>query len=209
MPQLDKSALRQEILQQRQSLSSAQWQLKSKLICDRLKSITFFQEAQTILAYFSFRQEPDLSPLFSLDKQWAFPRCVGKSLIWHSWQFGRELNTGKYGIQEPYETATIIDPATADLILVPTVACDNQGYRLGYGGGFYDRLLSRQAVYPKSISEGASFRSPLGYSNGCNQNLNVPTIGIVFDFAYGVQLARDPWDMRLNFICTETKLEKY
>jgi 5-formyltetrahydrofolate cyclo-ligase len=193
MPQLDKSALRQEILQQRQSLSPAQWQLKSKLICDRLKSITLFREAQTILAYFSFRQEPDLSPLFSLDKQWAFPRCVGKSLIWHSWQFGRELNTGKYGIQEPRETANIVDPATADLILVPTVACDSQGYRLGYGGGFYDRFLSCDA-----------FRV-----GKANRGLNVPTIGIVFDFGYGVQLARDPWDMKLNFICTETKFDSY
>jgi 5-formyltetrahydrofolate cyclo-ligase len=61
MTQLEKSALRRKILQQRQSLSPTQWQLKSNLICDRLKSISFFQEAQTILAYFSFRQEPDLS----------------------------------------------------------------------------------------------------------------------------------------------------
>jgi 5-formyltetrahydrofolate cyclo-ligase len=185
MPQLDKSALRQEILQQRQSLSPAQWQVKSNQICDRLKSIILFQKAQTILAYFSIRQEPDLAPLFNLDKNWAFPRCVGKSLVWHLWQPGTELNTGKYGIQEPCQNSIIVDPATANLILVPTVACDTQGYRLGYGGGFYDRLLSRE------------------------QNLNVPTVGIVFDFAYGVQLARDPWDMRLNFICTETKLEKY
>ena len=185
MSPLDKSALRQEILQQRQSLSPAQWQVKSNQICDRLKSITQFKEAQTILAYFSFRQEPDLAPLFSLKKNWAFPRCVGKSLVWHLWQPGTELNTGKYGIQEPCKNSIIVDPAVADLILVPTVACDTEGYRLGYGGGFYDRLLS------------------------CDRNLNVPTIGIVFDFAYGVQLATDPWDMRLNFICTETKLEKY
>lgn len=207
MPQLNKSALRREILQQRQSLSPAQWQLKSSLICDRLKSITLFQEAQTILAYFSFRQEPDLTPLFSLAKTWAFPRCVGKSLVWHSWQPGTELKIGKYGIKEPCATATTIDPATADLILVPTVACNVQGYRLGYGGGFYDRLLSRQAV---SLSEGLPFKvkSPLGYSKN-NRSLNVPTIGILFDFAYGVQLAKDPWDVRLNFICTETKFDSY
>jgi 5-formyltetrahydrofolate cyclo-ligase len=193
MPPLDKSALRRKILQQRQSLSPAEWQLKSNLICDRLKSISLFQEAQTILGYFSFRQEPDLSPLFKLDKNWAFPRCVGKSLVWHSWQPGTELNIGKYGIQEPFETATMIEPATADLILVPTVASDAQGYRLGYGGGFYDRLLSCVCeAYPKG-----------------NRNLSVLTIGVVFDFAYGVQLARDPWDMKLNFICTETKFDSF
>jgi 5-formyltetrahydrofolate cyclo-ligase len=185
MSQLDKSALRREILHQRQSLSPAAWQAKSNQICDRLKSSTLFQEAQTIFAYFSFRQEPDLSPLFSLDKTWAFPRCVGKSLVWHSWQPGAELNTGRYGIQEPLETAPMIEPAKADLILVPTVACDDQGYRLGYGGGFYDRLL--------------------GGDRTSEPTLNIPTIGIIFDFAYGIQLPTDPWDMQLNFSCTETK----
>jgi 5-formyltetrahydrofolate cyclo-ligase len=181
MPTLDKSTLRREILQQRQSLSPAQWQLKSNQICDCLQSISLFQEARTILAYFSFRQEPDLSSLFSLNKTWAFPRCREKSLVWHVWQPGAELKIGKYGIQEPCETAITIEPATADLILVPTVACDAQGYRLGYGGGFYDRLLS-----------GDFF---------------VTTIGIVFDFAYGVELVKDPWDMKLNFSCTETKFD--
>lgn len=193
MPPLSKSALRQEILQQRQSLSREQWQVKSSQICDRLKSIILFQEAQTILAYFSFRQEPDLAPLFSLDKNWAFPRCVGKSLVWHSWQSGTELKIGKYGIQEPCASSTTVNPATADLILVPTVACDAQGYRLGYGGGFYDRLLSRDAFQAAKA----------------NHNLNVPTIGILFDFAYGVQLVKDPWDTKLNFICTETKFKNY
>jgi 5-formyltetrahydrofolate cyclo-ligase len=189
MSKLDKSALRREILHQRQSLSPAAWQAKSNQISDRLKSSTLFQEAQTIFAYFSFRQEPDLSTLFSLDKIWAFPRCVGKSLVWHSWQPGAELNPGKYGIQEPLATAPIIEPATADLILVPTVACDDQGYRLGYGGGFYDRFLSRDCT--------------------CDPTLNIPTIGIIFDFAYGIQLPIDPWDMKLDFSCTETKFTNY
>ena len=185
MSKLDKTALRQKILQQRQSLSPAEWQRKSNQICDRLKSDTLFKEAETILAYFSFRQEPDLAPLFNLNKNWAFPRCVGKSLVWHSWQPGEELCPGKYGILEPNKTATTVDVATADLILVPTVACDTQGYRLGYGGGFYDRLLSIE--------------------NG----LKVTTIGIVFDFGHGVQLPKDPWDRPLNFVCTEIKLTSY
>ncbi|NJL51678.1 MAG: 5-formyltetrahydrofolate cyclo-ligase [Hydrococcus sp. SU_1_0] len=189
MSKLDKSALRRQILHQRQSLSPAEWQAKSNQICDRLKSLLLFQEAQTVFAYFSFRQEPDLSSLFSLGKTWAFPRCIGKSLVWHSWQPGTELNTGKYGISEPLDTAPTIEPATTDLILVPTVACDVQGYRLGYGGGFYDRLLSRDRTL--------------------NHTLNIPTIGIVFDFAYGIQLPTDPWDMKLSFSCTETKFASY
>jgi len=185
MPPLNKSELRKKILQQRQSLSSTEWQDKSNAICDRLKSYSLFTEAQTILAYFSYRQEPDLAPLFELNKTWGFPRCVKQSLVWHSWHPGAELKLGKYGISEPLETAPIIEPATADLILVPTVACDFGGYRLGYGGGFYDRLLSKET------------------------GVDIPAIGIVFDFAYGVQIATDPWDISLNFVCTETGLHNY
>ena len=181
----DKSALRSKFLQQRQSLSTTQWQTKSNLICDRLKNWSLFQQAQTILAYFSFRQEVDLSGLFDLDKNWAFPRCVGKNLVWHSWQSKDSLQLGKYGIKEPLITAKEIDPKTANLILVPTVACDRSGYRLGYGGGYYDRLLSSKSCF------------------------GVPTVGIVFDFAYVNKLPVDVWDIKLNFICTETKLDRY
>jgi 5-formyltetrahydrofolate cyclo-ligase len=185
MSQLDKSRLRRKILQQRQALSQEEWQTKSKLICDRLHNLSLFQSAKTILAYFSFRQEADLTSLFFLQKTWAFPRCVGQSLIWHLWQPGESLNFNKYNISEPLETSPIISPSLADLILVPTVACDQQGYRLGYGGGFYDRLLSS------------------------SEFVNIPTIGIVFDFAYFAHLPSDTWDIKLGFICTETKFSCY
>jgi 5-formyltetrahydrofolate cyclo-ligase len=66
-----------------------------------------------------------------------------------------------------------------DLILVPAVACDRQGTRLGYGGGYYDRLLSDPAW------------------------TNIPTVGVVFDFAYLTYLVADPWDIPLRAICTE------
>ncbi|MBE9045242.1 5-formyltetrahydrofolate cyclo-ligase [Pleurocapsales cyanobacterium LEGE 10410] len=182
MSQLDKSALRRTMLRSRQSLKNSAWQTKSWQIGDRLKTLALFKEAKTILAYFSFRQEADLSYLFHLDKNWAFPRCVDKSLVWHRWQPGDSWHSGKYGIKEPLLTAPAIEPSSADLILVPGVACDRQGYRLGYGGGFYDRLLS-------------------------SSDLTIPTIGIVFDFAYVTRLPRDPWDTKLDFICTETKFE--
>ena len=179
---MDKSKLRKEILKQRQALSEREWQTKSNLICDHLQTFDLFEQANTVFAYFNFRQEVDLTSLFSLKKKWAFPRCLNKSLVWHLWQIGEPLTKDKYGIQTPLETAPVVSVDRADLILVPSVGCDHQGYRLGYGGGFYDRLLSS--------SQGSA----------------VSTVGIVFDFAYVVQLPKDTWDIKLDFICTETEI---
>ncbi len=186
---LEKSALRENIIKQRESLSEVEWKQKSQGIYRNISNSSLFNQAETVLAYFSFRQEPDLSYLFSDNtfkntKNWGFPRCVDKSLIWHLWTPEDKLNAGKYGIREPYPDAPIINPSQVDLILVPCVACDYQSYRLGYGGGYYDRLLS----------------SPEWES--------IPTIGIVFANAYLPQVPVEAWDKKLGSICTETGFKK-
>lgn len=158
-----------------------EWRQKSDRICFHLRSSLVFTQAKTILVYFSFRQEPDLSPLFTDTKRrWGFPRCVGNSLSWHIWQPGKALQTDTYGIAQPHPVAPTIKPDEVDLILIPAVACDYQGYRLGYGGGYYDRLLSSSEWETK------------------------PTIGIVFHFAYLPHLPIDSWDRRLQGVYTET-----
>ncbi|MBE9205647.1 5-formyltetrahydrofolate cyclo-ligase [Nostoc sp. LEGE 06077] len=184
--QLDKAKLRRTLLKQRQSMSVKEWREKSDRICTTLQTLIHYDEAKTILAYFSFRQEPDLSSLFADTKyKWGFPRCVGNSLSWHTWKSGESLQINSYGISEPHPDAPIIYPSKVDLILVPSVAGDSRGYRLGYGGGYYDRLLS----------------SP--------EWANIFTIGIVFDFAYLPQLPTENWDKPLQAISTETKFLIY
>ena len=177
-----KRKLRKQILQQRQKLPVSQWCNQSYQICQQLKNSSLFNEANIILAYFSFRQEPDLSYLFP-EKQYGFPRCLQNHLTWHFWQPPQTLEENKYDILEPLATSPKIQPQQVDLILVPTVACNYSGYRLGYGGGYYDRLLS----------------SP--------EWQNIPTVGIVFDFAYLSQLPIEAWDIKLNYICTESSLK--
>lgn len=179
-PQGRKAELRRELLQQRRSLSPLTWREKSDRLCHRLVQLSLFQSARTVLAYFSIRQEPDLSPLFSDHRRWGFSRCVGPSLVWHAWTPGEPLREGAYGILEPAPDAPCLGPSEIDLILVPAIACDRQGYRLGYGGGFYDRLLSDP------------------------QWQGIPTIGIIFDFAFLPELPVDPWDRKLRAVCTET-----
>jgi 5-formyltetrahydrofolate cyclo-ligase len=180
---ISKPELRRQLLQQRRSLSPEDWQNRSHTLCQHLLNWPIFQQANTILTYCSHHQEPDLSPLFTPPgKIWGIPRCVGKTLVWHQWEPQTQpLHPGTYGILEP----PIANPTltTADLILVPCVGCDRQGYRLGYGGGFYDRL----------------FADP-------NWQQTV-TIGITFAFAQVAELPIEPWDRKLQWLCTEIGLQ--
>jgi 5-formyltetrahydrofolate cyclo-ligase len=183
-----KQQLRDRFLHQRRSLSIDRWQTQSDLLCDRLTQCPQFIAAQTILAYQSCRQEPSLNYLFDrTNKQWGLPRCVvsgaalaeTRELVWHCWQPSETLAIGSYGIHEPDPAAPLLLPGDIDLILVPAVAIDRHGYRLGYGGGYYDRLRA----------------DPLWRK--------IPTIGIVFDFAYVDRLPIESWDLPIDAVCTE------
>lgn len=185
MSKINKSILRKELLSRRNSIPADLWFTKSQMICDRLKSLPLFKQSSTVFAYFSFRQEPDLSSLFSIPKNWVFPRCINKSLVWHLWHPEDNLKTNKYGIKEPLKTAKIIAPNQADLIIVPAVSIDLQGFRLGYGGGFYDRLLS----------------SPL-----C---LTTNTVAILFDITCTDDIPIDSWDRKINYLCTESRFKSF
>ncbi len=181
-PSLTKTELRKSLLFIRKTLSPEAWREKSDRICNHLQNSPPFTQAKTILAYFSFRQEPDLSPLFTTAKTWGFPRCVGKELSWHIWKPGDALHTVAYGILEPLPDAPKIDQSEVDLILVPAVGCDFRGYRLGYGGGYYDRMFSLDQWESKMA------------------------IGIIFEFGFVSQLPVDSWDKPLHGICTESGL---
>ncbi len=177
---MGKVELRKLLLQQRKNLSESEWQSKSQQICEQMRKLPTFQQAQTVLAYCSFRQEPDLSTLFAASsKTWGLPRCVGQSMVWHIYSLGG-LQTGAYGILEPKPELPTLQAEQVDLILVPCVGCDRQNYRLGYGGGFYDRMFAE--------SEWAQ----------------IPAIGITFDFGVVNAIDVEPWDRQLTGICTES-----
>jgi 5-formyltetrahydrofolate cyclo-ligase len=175
-----KSSLRRQLLRQRQALPVEVWQAQSDTLCRHLLEYPQFVSAKTIVAYQSDRQEPNLNYLFThAHKQWGLPRCVGRNLLWHCWQPSEPLVIGSYDILEPRPELPPLLPGNIDLILVPAVAIDRDGYRLGYGGGYYDRLRA----------------NPLWRK--------IPTIGIVFDFAYVDTLPIDPWDLPVDAVCTE------
>lgn len=121
----------------------------SRRICLHLVSLKEFQEAGTILFFVPFDAEVDLLPALGRalleGKRVGLPRTLisRKALVFHQLFTLGELVPGPYGIPEPPATNPRLFPERSELILVPGLAFDRRGYRLGYGGGFYDRVLGR------------------------------------------------------------------
>lgn len=124
----------------------------SESICNAIRAWPTFRSAKTVCVYLAMRGEVDLAPLIARTPSvtWAVPRIVGtpeRNLVFHAYQPDR-LVRHRYGMLEPDPSAPEISLAQADLVIVPGMAFTRDGWRLGYGGGFYDRLLGARAHAP-------------------------------------------------------------
>jgi len=164
--EMEKRALRKEFSQKRKNIAADLRRQYDAAICEQIRALPIFQQAANIAAYISFGAEVDLSPLFH-GKRLFLPRFQTRSGVYEMVaveDLKRDLLPGKYGIPEPLPSLPAADEgflASQVLFLVPAVACDRNGCRLGRGGGFYDRLLANvkappvAAVYSCQISESA------------------------------------------------------
>lgn len=151
----------------------------------------WFAAAHTLLLYSPFRGETKtdliVQAALGTGKRLALPRVEEEPRrLWlHTWSGNvADLCAGAFGILEPAATWAMVEPGAIDLVVVPGVAFDRQGTRLGYGGGYFDRTLPtiRQA------------------------NPAVRLIGLGYGFQVVPDLPRDPYDVPVDAVATEAGL---
>lgn len=146
-----KSELRKNMLIKRSEMSITDREEASQAIGESVISLPEYEEATTIFTYVSTDDEPSTIALIddalSRQKRVCVPRCETLGIMRaHEIQSRDDLQRGKYDILEPKENCPRISPENIDLNIVPCVCSCEQGYRLGYGGGFYDRWLEKSTA---------------------------------------------------------------
>lgn len=155
----EKAILRRESLARRDSLKPEERRRKNAEILSRILALPEYSASETVLAYCGFGGELQthglLREIIDSGKRLLLPRVAREtnSLILHEVEAPEsQLTPGIWGIPEPGAGLPTAAPEEADFILVPGVAFDRGGGRLGYGGGYYDRLLGGLPVTPPLIS---------------------------------------------------------
>ena len=149
---MNKKEMRAIIRSKKRAMTESQIVSASARLGELLRSCELYRNAKTIYGYLPYNQEVRTVPMLEqaiLDgKRVAVPKCYGEQMrfIYIS-DFEREVAPGYANIPEPIADGPVAEDTTA-LVLMPGLAFDPQGHRIGYGGGFYDRFLSAEPDHP-------------------------------------------------------------
>jgi len=158
-----KAELRKKILQEMKALSQEQKQAMDQVLTERFLQHPFYQEAKTIATYLSFPHEFQTQGLIDQalrdGKKVLIPKTYPKGRMDFVVYDPQQLVKTSFGLLEPQGNLEVVEPSQIDLIHVPGLAFTTEGYRIGYGGGYYDRYLEHFAghtmstIYPCQVQE--------------------------------------------------------
>ncbi|MGX7074459.1 5-formyltetrahydrofolate cyclo-ligase [Falseniella ignava] len=156
-----KSELRKQVLQEMKALSQEQKRSMDQGLTERFLQHPFYQEAKNLATYLPFPHEFQTQKLINQalkdSKKVLIPKTYPKGRMEFVIYDPRQLVKTSFGLLEPQGDLEIVDPSQIDLIHVPGLAFTTEGYRIGYGGGYYDRYLENFAghtmstIYPCQI----------------------------------------------------------
>ncbi len=145
---INKEAIRSSIRAFRSSLSEHEWRSRSDLICHHLEQFGLLKTSNRVHCFWPIERnlEVDLRPLIRnlhvSGKEVVLPAVEENHLRHLLFEGEHSLKESPFGIMAPHEGVDV-DVSSLDLVIVPALAVDGRGHRLGYGGGYYDRFLSR------------------------------------------------------------------
>ena len=140
-----KSELRKQVLQEMKALPREQKQFIDQALTERLLQHPFYQEAKVIATYLSFPHEFQTQELIEQalkdGKKVLIPKTYPKGRMDFVVYDPQQLVKTSFGLLEPQGDLEVVDASQIDLIHVPGLSFTREGYRIGYGGGYYDRYL--------------------------------------------------------------------
>lgn len=189
-----RTELRRAIRARRQALTHTERASRALNLARRVAATRLFRSSRRIACYLPVRGEMDPGPLmryaFAMDKEVYLPVLAPGTvnrLLFAPYREGDRLQPNRFAIPEPtVPFAQLKDPMALDLVLVPLVAFDPQGNRLGMGGGFYDRSFA-------FLKHRSHWQKPR-------------LLGLAYEFQKMERLAAEPWDVPLYGVATESEL---
>lgn len=179
-----KQALRKQMRAVRAALPDSACDARSQAITRRILELDELEEASTVLAFASIRNEVRTRSLIDAmrvsGRRVALPRVVEGGLSLHLVESLDQLVDGAFSVPEPPETAPGIAPDEVEFALIPALAIDPRGYRIGYGGGYYDKLLP-------------------ALSKAC-------ACAVAYDFQLIAEVPDLPFDVAVDLIVTDSRV---
>ncbi|MFK2902894.1 5-formyltetrahydrofolate cyclo-ligase [Dyella ginsengisoli] len=183
--------LRQRLTERRKALTPQQRIAAAQGLRHSLEQLPEYHTDTRVAGYWAVNGELALNlvipPLLARGQQFLLPLLgAERQLRFAPWNAGDAVEPNRHGIPEPVRVTTPLAPFQLDLVLVPLLAFDRRGQRLGYGGGYYDRSFA-------FLNEQARPTEPL-------------LVGIAYDFQEVDAIEPARWDVPLDFVATDREL---
>lgn len=148
---MDKRELRRQIREQKRAMTPEEIESASQKLKEIFLETEQYRVAKTVYGYLPYNQEvrtvPILEQALADGKQVAVPKVYGDEMRFIYLNDLTRVAVSDFGIPEPVEDGPVADDPTA-LVLMPGLAFDKEGHRIGYGGGFYDKFLAEEPEHP-------------------------------------------------------------